>query len=575
MAEGVKKMGRRRSLGDALPGLSRWLGGRRTSSATDHLTVTDLLRAGTLSDKHSFTIPVTILKDQGISRRVRVARGVSVREALLGLAMEYQMSSYRVHLASSKAILPLDADSDLLEGQDVMLEDISQDPNPQLEFDSRLRITYELLKSEKQFQESLRTIFDVYAEPLRKFSSLSAEDHRVLFIGLEPLLSLSAMLCLKLEDTIESWDPGTSKIGSLFSKQLLHHYEEYLSKHHTIRDLLKDKRENDAEFVQFCLLRRGAARDSLESLLLLPVQRIPSYDGFLKDLLAETDDSHPDYEDLCKAASKLESIVKDHEEDVADVENEYRVDSVQDRFPQDDLQLYDKKMKSLQARRRSAPGAVIFRSLGSKKSSSSSGLGSSSSFMPDAASASRPGGATNTQRIYVLEGPVQLTTGLQTQDRYLFLFNDLLLIAKQKSSTTFKLKHRVRVCEMWTASCLDDVSEATHSLDRSFVMGWPTSNTVATFATSDLKDHWFSKLTEQINDEKEKEEPKTIMLKVLNKDIDGHPMSKMISVGNKVEACNVVKQCMEEFQISAGEAKDLPAVGCLWKGGFTLPPDWP
>lgn len=50
-----------------------------------------------------------------------------------------------------------------------------------------------------------------------------------------------------------------------------------------------------------------------------------------------------------------------------------------------------------------------------------------------------------------------------------------------RSPTHFKVKAQVRVCEMWTAGCLDEVCEGTTSPERSFVMGWPTCNCVATF----------------------------------------------------------------------------------------------
>lgn len=50
-----------------------------------------------------------------------------------------------------------------------------------------------------------------------------------------------------------------------------------------------------------------------------------------------------------------------------------------------------------------------------------------------------------------------------------------------RSTSSFKLKHRVRVSEIWLATCLDDVCETTKASDRSFVIGWPTTNFVASF----------------------------------------------------------------------------------------------
>lgn len=74
--------------------------------------------------------------------------------------------------------------------------------------------------------------------------------------------------------------------------------------------------------------------------------------------------------------------------------------------------------------------------------------------------------------------------GVNCQERHLFLFNDLLLVAKAKSGSNFKLKDKVRVSEMWlneSPSVIDEVAEVPKSSDTSFVIGWPTTNYVAVF----------------------------------------------------------------------------------------------
>lgn len=72
--------------------------------------------------------------------------------------------------------------------------------------------------------------------------------------------------------------------------------------------------------------------------------------------------------------------------------------------------------------------------------------------------------------------------GVQSQDRHLFLFSDLLLIAKARSGGNFKLKQSVRMSELWlTAGHIEDVAETSKSQETSFVLGWPTTNVVATF----------------------------------------------------------------------------------------------
>ena len=89
-----------------------------------------------------------------------------------------------------------------------------------------------------------------------------------------------------------------------------------------------------------------------------------------------------------------------------------------------------------------------------------------------------------------------------------------------RSTTTFKLKHRIRVCELWISFCIDDVTEITRPADRSFVIGWPTTNVVATFKSFDLKETWLNKLTEQIQEERGKQVPKTLTLDIMNKEVD-------------------------------------------------------
>ena len=89
-----------------------------------------------------------------------------------------------------------------------------------------------------------------------------------------------------------------------------------------------------------------------------------------------------------------------------------------------------------------------------------------------------------------------------------------------RSTTTFKLKHRIRVCELWISFCIDDVTEVTRPMDRSFVIGWPTTNVVATFKSFDLKETWLNKLTEQIQEERGKQMPKSIKLNITNKEVD-------------------------------------------------------
>ena len=49
----------------------------------------------------------------------------------------------------------------------------------------------------------------------------------------------------------------------------------------------------------------------------------------------------------------------------------------------------------------------------------------------------------NRNRAFLMDAQVKYTVGLQSQERNLFLFNDLLLVAKERSVSHFKLKDQV------------------------------------------------------------------------------------------------------------------------------------
>uniref|UniRef100_A0A8C3M492 Rho GTPase-activating protein 20 n=1 Tax=Chrysolophus pictus TaxID=9089 RepID=A0A8C3M492_CHRPC len=156
-------------------------------------------------------------------------------------------------------------------------------------------------------------------------------------------------------------------------------------------------------------------------------------------------------------------------------------------------------------------------------------------------------------RTFLLDGHVQLKTGLQTQERHLFLFTDLLVVAKSKSHSHFKLKCQARLCEMWTAFCTEEVCEGSTDPDRSFVLGWPTTNCVANFRSAEQKETWLSFLQSRIREEKEKDYPKSIPLKIIAKDVGTCAYSKTLNVTNVDTANDVILMALQQLGISGSE----------------------
>lgn len=211
------------------------------------------------------------------------------------------------------------------------------------------------------------------------------------------------------------------------------------------------------------------------------------------------------------------------------------------------------RLKSQSYRRQSAPSLVITKALTRSKTLSRESF--SVPVCPETCSLVQSF-LTSSDRLFLLHGHAQLKTGMQTQDRHLFLFNDILVIAKAKSANNFKQKDQARVCEMWTASCMDEVCEGSTNPEWSFVLGWPTCNCVTTFSSAEQKERWLSLLKSRIKEEKEKEEPKTIPLRVYGKGINTFAVAKTLPVSNSDSTNEVIRLALQQFGI-IGNVKDF------------------
>ncbi|RZF48325.1 hypothetical protein LSTR_LSTR010288 [Laodelphax striatellus] len=280
---------------------------------------------------------------------------------------------------------------------------------------------------------------------------------------------------------------------------------------------------------------------------LTEVQRLAQYEQYLQTFITDSSSlqqqSNEERESAAKAKAKAKQAVKRGQEE-SDLER------IQDIFPNDDLHLYDKdvltmRMKGLM-RKRSGTAARLTRALSAKS------LRPESPPTVAAPQQQSPTTAAGSRRQFVMEAPVQLTAGVQSQDRHLFLFNDLLLVAKARSGGNFKLKDKVRVSELWLAAspqALDDVAELHRSPDTSFVLGWPTTNVVATFTTQAGRDLWWSKLTQVLLAEKVKE-PVSTNIQVVYYDLNTSiEYCKTFSVGPDETAKDCIRSALSHLEM--------------------------
>ncbi|XP_009632823.1 rho GTPase-activating protein 20 [Egretta garzetta] len=196
-------------------------------------------------------------------------------------------------------------------------------------------------------------------------------------------------------------------------------------------------------------------------------------------------------------------------------------------------------MKPIVQRRRSTPSAIT-KALGKSKCHSRETTLSSSHSENGLPSGlfSSPGST------FILDERVQLTVGLQTQERHLILFSDVLVIAKSKSSSSLKLKKQVHLSEVWTGTCLSEVTEKKMGPENSFVIGWPTINYVVTFSSADVKERWLSALLWHISEVKQNEYLKNLTLQICVLDADNCSSTTAVNVSNVETAESVMKKTL-------------------------------
>ncbi|XP_026112537.1 rho GTPase-activating protein 20 [Carassius auratus] len=167
-------------------------------------------------------------------------------------------------------------------------------------------------------------------------------------------------------------------------------------------------------------------------------------------------------------------------------------------------------------------------------------------------------GACNVSQnaVLLMEAHVHLTTGLQSRERLLLLFSDSLIITKTKS-LYLKLKARVSLSDIWLASCVHYITDRKLTSKNSFVIGWPTTNYVVTYSSSETKERWLHALQWHTCRARQKVLPNAILLYVL---LICHPddtssATVAVAVDVSTTAENVVQYIMQQCKL-LGEVSD-------------------
>lgn len=183
----------------------------------------------------------------------------------------------------------------------------------------RRQVAEELLHSEQRYCKYLHVITELFMEPMEEAMGSSAEmvsreEFRSLFGGIKTMQKISEEFHRSLAVRLENWSEQQF-LGDVVVKMipLMGVYKTYKEQMNARPELLSRVQARSARFDSWCkvMLEHPTAEGlTLDTFLIMPVQRLPRVLLLIENLLNATEPSHSDYRNLVDAANDLQALMQ-------------------------------------------------------------------------------------------------------------------------------------------------------------------------------------------------------------------------------------------------------------------------
>ncbi|KYR00698.1 pleckstrin (PH) domain-containing protein [Tieghemostelium lacteum] len=203
--------------------------------------------------------------------------------------------------------------------------------------ENRDKVAKEILETEQIYVRNLEIIVQNYLKPLKNINPplLSANSIQIIFGHIEDLLTVNRVLLNAIQDRMSTWYVN-KQIGDSFTKlaPYLKLYTQYCSSYDKSISRLKRKCDDSKDLTAY--LKRITSETGfgldLQSLLIMPIQRIPRYKLLLKSLIDYTPIESPDYPTIMDALEKVSQVANHINESIREKQNSEKILSIQRRF---------------------------------------------------------------------------------------------------------------------------------------------------------------------------------------------------------------------------------------------------
>jgi hypothetical protein len=176
--------------------------------------------------------------------------------------------------------------------------------------------------TESNYVGILETIVTLFKNPLEKMADENPDQHDLLnkselksiFGTFHPIYDVHKKMLTKLQDINTNWTEEC-KIGEIFLEnrdKLLKAYPPYINFFEQMKAAVIQCEQNKPRFQAFLKLNQSkpeCGRQTLQELMIRPVQRLPSISLLLNDILKHTPKTNPDHVSLVDALTSIKEVM--------------------------------------------------------------------------------------------------------------------------------------------------------------------------------------------------------------------------------------------------------------------------
>ncbi|KAK7499196.1 hypothetical protein BaRGS_00009456 [Batillaria attramentaria] len=196
---------------------------------------------------------------------------------------------------------------------------------PPAKLSKRQQVVMELLHTETNYVTILYTIIHTFKEQIEKPDQyngaiLALQDIKTIFGNIPPIYDIHRKLKEDLARLVENWSEDAS-VGEIIIKHadaLTKAYPNFVNYFENTKEtIIKCDQSNPRfhAFLKVCLTKPECGRQTLQELLIRPVQRLPSMILLLGDILKNTPAPHADKGKLEEAIECLKNVLTHINED--------------------------------------------------------------------------------------------------------------------------------------------------------------------------------------------------------------------------------------------------------------------